>query len=70
MAAPYPICRTEIEKNDGIPKFDDHPSKPCGEKLSEDHYRVLKKFSERFRNDGIISLSKASKMSSSRGWSD
>jgi hypothetical protein len=46
MRAPFPIGRTNIEKSDGIPKSVDDPSKPCGEKLSEDHHRVLKNFSE------------------------
>jgi hypothetical protein len=69
MGAPYPISRTEIEKSDGISKSVDHPSKSCGEKLSGDHYKVLKKFSERFKKHEVSSLSKTSKMSSSHGWS-
>jgi hypothetical protein len=39
MSAPYPIGRTRIEKSNGIPKSVDHPSKPCAEKLSGNHYR-------------------------------
>jgi hypothetical protein len=70
MSIPYPISRTEIEKCDRIPKSVDHPSKSCREKHSEDHYRILKKFSERFRKQGATSLSKTSKMSSSPEWSD
>jgi hypothetical protein len=70
MGAPNLIAGTEIEKSDGIPKSVGHPSKSCGEKLTADHYRVLKKFSERFRKHGVTSLAKTSKMSSSRGWSD
>jgi hypothetical protein len=70
MGASYPISRTAIEKSDRIPNSIDYPSKLCGEKLSEDHYRVLKKFSEQFRKHGVTSLSKTSNMSSSRGWND
>jgi hypothetical protein len=70
MSATYPLSRTEIEKSDGISKFVDHPSKFCGEKLSEDHYRILKKFSEQFRKYGISLLSKTLKVSSSHEWND
>jgi hypothetical protein len=42
MVAPYPNGPTEIEKSDGIPKSVDHPSKPCEEKLSRDHYKAQK----------------------------
>jgi hypothetical protein len=31
MGGSYPIGGSEIEKNDGIPKLVDHPSKPYGE---------------------------------------
>jgi RIO-like serine/threonine protein kinase len=67
MGDPYPISRTEIEKSDEIPKSVDYLSKPCKEKLSREHYRVLKKFSERFRKHEIISLSMISKVFSSHG---
>jgi hypothetical protein len=70
MAASDPIGPREIEKSDGIPKAVAHPSKPCGEKLSGDHCKVLKKIRERFRKHRVISLSKTSKLASSRGSSE
>jgi hypothetical protein len=70
MGALCLIGWTKVEKSNGIPTSVDHPGKPCGEKLSEDHYTVMKKFSERFRKYARTSLLKISKMSSSRGWSD
>jgi hypothetical protein len=50
---PYPIGRTEIEKNDGIPKSVDHPDKSCGEKLSGDQYRrwILIRLLNRIRHN-------------------
>jgi hypothetical protein len=67
MGIPCPIGRTKNEKSGGIPKSVEHPSKPCREKFSEDHDMTLKKFSGQFKEHGVLSLSKTSKISSSHG---